>query len=156
MRVEDVMTRGVAFCNPDTNAAAAAEIMWTQDCGVLPVLENSGRVVGVVTDRDLFIALGTQNRSASELAVGEVMHREPSLCAPGDDVRKAMKSMAEQGIHRLPVVDESGALKGILSMNDVVLRVKPESNDAFKGDVIRTLKAICEHQQPAQAKRASA
>jgi len=56
MRVEEVMTKGVSFCNPDTNAAAAAEIMWTQDCGVLPVLENSGRVVGVVTDRDLFIA----------------------------------------------------------------------------------------------------
>ena len=67
MQVEDVMTWGAACCNPGTNAAAAAEIMWTEDCGFLPVLEDSGRVVGIVTDRDLFIALGTQNRIASEL-----------------------------------------------------------------------------------------
>jgi len=59
MRVEDVMTKDVSFCNPGTSDAAAAEMMWTQDCGVLPVLEDSGRVVGMVTDRDLFIALGT-------------------------------------------------------------------------------------------------
>jgi CBS domain-containing protein len=147
------MTKGVSVCNPDTNAAAAAEIMWTQDCGVLPVLNESGRVVGIVTDRDLFIALGTQNRNACGLAVGAIMHREPSVCAPGDDVRNAMKAMAEQRIHRLPVVDESGALKGILSLNDVLRQVKPEGKCA---DVIRTLKAIGERQQPDQAKRASA
>ena len=145
MRVEDVMTRGVAFCNPGTNAAAAAEIMWAQDCGFLPVLEDSGRVAGVVTDRDLFIALGTQNRNASELTVGEVMHREPSICALDDDVRKAMRAMAEHGIYRLPVVDESGAIRGVLSMDDVVLQVHPEHDDAFNGDVIRTLKAIIEN-----------
>jgi len=65
MRVNDVMTKDVSFCNPGTSAAAAAEMMWTQDCGVLPVLEDSGRIAGMVTDRDLFIALGTTNRSAS-------------------------------------------------------------------------------------------
>jgi CBS domain-containing protein len=156
MRVEDVMTRDVSFCNPGTNAAAAAEIMWTRDCGVLPVLEDSGRVVGVVTDRDLFIALGTQNRNASEIPVGTIMHPEPSLCAPDDDVRKALKTMAQQRVHRLPVVDKSGELKGILSMNDVVLRAKSETDGIFKDDVIRTLKAICERRQAAQSKQAIA
>ena len=156
MRVEDVMTKDVSSCNPDTNAAAAAEIMWIRDCGVLPVLEGSGRVVGMVTDRDLFIALGTQNRSASEVPVGAIMHREPSVCAPEDDVRKALKTMAQQRVHRLPVVDKSGELKGILSMNDVVLQAKSETDGIFKDDVIRTLKAICEHRQPAQSNQAVA
>jgi|SRR5579871_4280462 len=156
MRVEDVMTRDVSSCNPRTSAAAAAELMWTRDCGVLPVLEDSGRVVGVVTDRDLFIALGTQNRNASEIPVGAVMHREPSLCAPDDDVRKALKTMAQQRVHRLPVVDKSGELKGILSMNDVVLQAKAEANGVFKDDVIRTLRAICEHRPPAQSNQAVA
>jgi CBS domain-containing protein len=149
------MTRGVAFCSPGTNAAAAAEIMWTQDCGLLPVVEDSGQVAGIVTDRDLFIALGTKNRSASELAVGEVMHREPSICAPGDDVRNAMRTMAERGIYRLPVVDESGTLRGVLSMDDVVLQVHPEHYDAFNGAVIQTLKAIFAHRQPTLANGAS-
>ena len=120
MRVEDVMTTDVSFCNPGTNAAAAAEIMWTRDCGVLPVLEDSGQVVGVVTDRDLFIALGTQNRNASDLPVGEIVHREPFACAPEDDVRNALKTMAQQRVYRLPVLDKSAALKGILSMDDVI------------------------------------
>lgn len=156
MRVEDIMTMGVSFCNPGTSAAAAAEIMWTRDCGVLPVLEDSGQVVGVVTDRDLFIALGTQNRNASEFPVGVIMHREPALCAPDDDVRKALKTMAQHQVHRLPVVDKSGELKGILSLNDFVRQAKPETNGVLQDDVIRTLKAICEHRQPAQSKQAVA
>lgn len=153
MRVEDVMTTDVSFCNPGTSAAAAAEIMWTRDCGVLPVLEDNRHVVGIVTDRDLFIALGTQNRNASELPVGVIMHREPALCAPDDDLRKALKTMAQQQIHRLPVVDESGELKGILSMSDVALQAESETNGVFKDDVIRTLKAIYEHRQPTQSKQ---
>lgn len=156
MRVQEVMTNEVSSCNPSTNAAAAAEIMWSRDCGVLPVLEDSGRLVGMVTDRDLFMALGTQNRNASDLPVGEIMHREPAVCAPDDDVRNALKKMAQQRVHRLPVVDESGALRGILSMNDVVLQAKSETNGVFKDDVIRTLKAICEHRQSAQSKQAVA
>ena len=157
MRVEDIMTKEVSFCNPGTNAAAAAEIMWTRNCGVLPVLEDSGQVVGMVTDRDLFIALGTQNRPASELPVDEVMHRAPSVCAPDDDVRNAMKVMAQQRVHRLLVVDKSGTLRGILSMDDVVLQANPETNGVlFNDHVIRTLKAICERQEPAQSKQAVA
>jgi CBS domain-containing protein len=120
MRVEEVMTKEVSFCNPGTNAAAAAEIMWNRNCGVLPVLEDSGRLVGMVTDRDLFIALGTQNRNASDLPVGEIVHREPFACAPEDDVRNALKTMAQQRVYRLPVLDKSAALKGILSMDDVI------------------------------------
>ena len=155
MRVEDVMTKDVSCCNPGTSAAAAAEMMLSRDCGVLPVLEDSGQLVGMVTDRDLFIALGTQNRPAAELQVGAIMRQDPSLCAPEDDVRNALKTMAQQRVHRLPVVDKSGELKGILSMNDVVLQPQAETNGVFKDDVIRTLKAICEHRQ-AQVKPAVA
>ena len=156
MQVEEVMTKDASFCNPGTNAAAAAEIMWNRNCGILPVLEDSGRLVGMVTDRDLFIALGTQNRNASDLPVGEIMHREPSACAPEDDVRNALKTMAKQRVYRLPVLDNSGALRGILSMDDVILQAKSETDGIFKDDVIRTLKAICEHRQAAQSKQAVA
>lgn len=156
MQVEDVMTRDVSVCGPATSAAAAAEIMWNRDCGILPILEESGQLVGMVTDRDLFIALGTQNRNASDLPVSEIMHREPYACAPEDDVRKALKTMAQQRVRRLPVLDKSGTLKGILSMNDVILRAKPETDGVFKDDVIRTLKAICEHRQAAQSNQAVA
>jgi len=128
-----------------TDAAAAAEIMWKADVGVLPVVADGGRPVGVVTDRDLFIALGTSNRRASEVPVGEIMKTGLAVCAPDDDVRTAMKTMAQQQLHRLPVVDKSGVLQGILSLNDIALRA---GGDALSSeDLARTFKAICSHPQ---------
>ena len=156
MRVKELMTKDVSFCNPGTNAASAAEIMWARDCGVLPVVDESGPIVGVVTDRDLFIALGTRNRSASELPLGEIMQRKLSVCAPDDDVKSALKTMAQQQVHRLLVVDKSGSLKGILSMNDVILQAKPETDGVLRDEVIQTLKALCEHREPPQSKQAGA
>jgi CBS domain-containing protein len=141
MRVEEIMTKDVSYCAPGTNAAEAAELMWTRNCGSLPVVEDGGHVVGMITDRDLFIALGTQDRRPADLPVGEIMNRDLSICAPGDDLRQALKTMAEKQSHRLPVVDENGALKGILSIDDIVLRAEA---DGLSKDVLKAMKAICE------------
>ena len=143
MRVQDIMTKDVSFCSPGTNAAAATEIMWTRNCGALPIVEDSRVVVGMVTDRDLLIALGTRNRNASDLQVGEVMSKDLSLCAPNDDVRDALKIMAERQLHRLPVVDEDGVLKGILSLDDIALRA---DTDGLSKDLLKAMKAICDRQ----------
>jgi CBS domain-containing protein len=137
------MTKEVSFCNPGTNAAAATEIMWTRNCGALPIVEDGRGVVGMVTDRDLLIALGTRKRNASELPVGEVMSRDLTLCAPDDDVRDALKIMAEGRLHRLPVVDKDGELKGILSLDDIALRAE---TDGLSKDLVKTMKAICDRQ----------
>jgi CBS domain-containing protein len=97
----------------------------------------------MVTDRDLFIALGTRNQQASDLCVGDVMRTGLSLCSPQDDVHAALKTMAQQQLHRLPVVDETGRLAGVLSMNDIALKVGSDGLSAE--DVARTMKAICGH-----------
>lgn len=144
MRVQDIMTKRVATCDPQTNAAAAAEIMWNNDIGILPVVADGGRVVGLVTDRDLFIALGTRNQRASELPVAEVMRTGMSVCSPNDDIQMALKTMAQQQLHRLPVVDEADMLQGILSINDVAR--KAGADGLSKEDVAQTMKAICTHQ----------
>lgn len=141
MRVQDIMRKPVSYCHAGTDAAAAAEIMWTQNCGCLPVVEDGARVIGMVTDRDLFIALGTQNRRPAELRVGEVMNRDLSACSPEDDVRTALKSMAQKHAHRLPVVDKNGDLRGILSIDDVVMHARHEG---LSNDVIDALTTICE------------
>jgi CBS domain-containing protein len=143
MQVQDVMTKDVAFCNPRTNTAAATEIMWTRNCGSLPIVEDGRGVVGMVTDRDLLIALGTSNRNAADLLVGEVMNKDLALCAPNDDVRHALKTMAERQLHRLLVVDKDGALKGILSLDDIALRA---DSDGISKDLLKTMKAVCDRQ----------
>ena len=61
MRIKDVMTREPATCSPATDLAAAAALMLDKDCGILPVVDDHGKLVGVVTDRDMYIALATRN-----------------------------------------------------------------------------------------------
>jgi CBS domain-containing protein len=149
MRVEEIMTKDVCFCSPGTNAASAAEIMWTTNCGSLPVVEEAGLVVGMVTDRDLFLALGTGNRPPAELVLGEIMSKDLALCNPGDDVRSAMKVMAQRQVRRLPVVDEARALKGVLSLSDIALR----TDDDLSEDVLSLMRALCDRRNRRKAAR---
>jgi CBS domain-containing protein len=149
MKVQDIMTKEVFYCDPGTNAAVAAELMWIRNCGALPVVGDGGRVAGIVTDRDLFIALGTNNRSAGDLPVGTLMEKELSTCAPGDDIRVALKIMGQRQVQRLPVVDTAGALKGILSLDDIVLRA--DTDVLSSEDVLTTIKAIWRRQVQREA-----
>jgi CBS domain-containing protein len=151
MQVLDVMTRDPLTCAPETTAAEAAHLMWEGDCGVLPVVRGRA-LAGVVTDRDLFIALGTRNEKASELTVGTVANESPFTCSPRDDVQQAMGKMKAHRVRRLPVVDQNGALVGIVSMNDLLLATSPQST--MGGKVVDTLQTISEHQLPVAVLRA--
>lgn len=86
--------------------------------------------------------LSCQNRRAADLPLGEIMHRDLSLCAPSDDVRIALKTMAQRHVHRLPVVDRDGKLKGMLSIDEVVAWAEAEG---LANDVLRALIAIRPH-----------
>jgi CBS domain-containing protein len=156
MKVQDVMTETVRFCSPDTNLAAAAAAMWENDCGVLPVVADGGKTIGVITDRDIAIALGTRNKIASDVPVREVMSAQLYTASPEDDIHTALKLMRKEKLHRLPVITADGMLQGILSLNDVSLQAEhaegkktPELNYE---DVVSTLKAVCEHRHPAVLK----
>ena len=78
MQVQDVMNKGVRFCSPETNLAAVTQIFWEQGCGAVPVVEN-GRAIGMITDRDVSIALGTRN--ATPFALGDVLPTLRSIAA---------------------------------------------------------------------------
>jgi CBS domain-containing protein len=112
MKVQDIMTRDVKFCGPDTNLAEATEILWRNNCGTLPVLDSGRELMGLVTDRDMCIALGTRNCRASDLAVREVAMKPVFTCGPNDDVHGALKTMRQHQVRRVPVVGEDGRLAG--------------------------------------------
>jgi len=150
VQVQEIMTREVTAASLEMNAAQAAEVMWNKNCGSLPVIADGGRVVGIVTDRDLFIALGTQNRRPADVPLGEIMRPSPSVCSPEEDLHRALDTMAKERVRRLPVVDESGMLQGVLSIDDVIVRTKAIFTD---DGILRTLKIICEAQTNAQAPR---
>jgi CBS domain-containing protein len=116
--VEQLMTRDCRACGPDESLASAALRMWDADCGILPVVDG-GKVIGVITDRDICMALALKGARPNERSVGEVASATLWSCAPGDEVADALATMGRHRIRRLPVV-EGGRLVGILSLNDVV------------------------------------
>src|SRR6185436_3224169 len=119
MKVRDLMTGNPKCCGPDTNLAEAIESLWANDCGILPVIE-AGKLTGVVTDRDLCVAVGTRNCRPSDTTVRDVATRSVQTCAPDDDVDTAMAIMRRAQVRRLPVIQD-GKLIGILALNDIIL-----------------------------------
>jgi CBS domain-containing protein len=152
MNVKDVMMRTPVFCGPETNAGAAAEIMWNRNCGLLPIVDAEGKVAGVVTDRDLCIALGTRNARAGEISLREITTGRVYFCYPEDDIHDALRTMTHQKVRRLLVLDKDGRLQGILSMDDLVRHATDRSLGKFPelsyADVVAALQIIFEPQLP--------
>lgn len=140
MKVKDIMTSDPRTCAPETSAAAAARLMWEGDCGVLPVMDG-GRLVGVVTDRDLYIALATRNQLASDLLVGDVATRAVVTCEADDDIHRVLNAMKVHRVRRLPVVGRGGTVVGIVSIDDLVRAAGPRRVVTHE-QVIETLQGI--------------
>ena len=160
MKVKDVMTATPASCDSKANLGTAAEILWNRNCGILPVVDTNGKVIGVVTDRDLCIALGTRNRLPGEITVGQVASNKVLTCKPDDDIREALNTMAQGKVRRLPVVNAEGNLEGILSMDDVVLHaevgIAGKASDLSFDTVAGALKRLYRPELPDVARQRAA
>jgi len=144
MQVRDVMTKRTVSCNPDTNLAEAAVLMWKNSCGFLPVIGEGGNVIGVITDRDISIALGTRNQRPAEVRVWDVMPKKLFTCTADDDVHSALTTLRASKVRRLPVIDREGALVGVLSIDDIVLKARGHviGKDVSYKDVEDTYQAL--------------
>jgi len=144
MQIRDVMSSPVATCSPAEPVAGALERMWTADCGLLPILDQ-GRVTGVVTDRDIAMALVLKGRPAARVAVREASPGRLHTCRPDDEVSEGLRLMAEHRVRRLPVVDGE-ELCGIVSLNDLVRAARAHHGAEGRptyGDLVKTLRQIC-------------
>jgi CBS domain-containing protein len=120
--VRDAMTANPRTATPAQSLAEAAQIMQSEDVGSVPVVED-GRLVGVLTDRDIAIRAVAESVDVQTLNVGDVASREPVTVEPGQDLDEALALMARHQVRRLPVVDD-GQLVGILAQADVAIEVK--------------------------------
>jgi CBS-domain-containing membrane protein len=151
MKVKEVMTPEAKAIWITESLAKAAKEMWENDCGVLPIIKDGRRVVGLITDRDICMALAMRDRNPSAISVEEVMNATVYAAEPEEDIEQALQKMREHRVRRLPVLNLEGELEGILSMNDIVLKArqrdgkKPQIDYA---DVVKTYQAICEHPVP--------
>lgn len=148
-KIEYIMTKKVASCYEDNNLAEVGAVMWENNCGALPVLNRGDRVVGLITDRDICIALTTRNLLASEVKVDEVISKKLYACSLDDGVEKAIEVMLSAKVRRLPVLDRDSHLRGMITLSDILIRME----DGFSGNLI--LKTICDDIKPLASKAAS-
>jgi CBS domain-containing protein len=121
MRVKEIMTQSAACCGPDTNVGAGSGVdVGPQLRDAANVVGADKKLIGVVTDRDICVALGTRNRLAGELTIGEVVTRNAFACKAEEDIHEALDTMAGKQVRRLPVVNHEGIPQGILSMDDII------------------------------------
>lgn len=154
MKVQDVMTQKVRTCQPETNLAEAAMEMWKGDCGILPVVAEGGKVVGMITDRDICMAAATKHRDVATIRVKEVTSGKVYGCSPETDIHEALAIMQQRQVRRLPILDaETGELSGIVSMNDVALKAQSGARAELSAeDVESTMRGICAHRTSPAAK----
>jgi CBS domain-containing protein len=154
MKVKEVMTPDPKAIWLTESLADAAQLMWENDCGVLPIIKDGRKVVGVITDRDICMATAMKQANPTGISVEEVMTGLVYSVSPEDEVAQALRTMQEHRIRRLPVITAEGELEGILSMNDIVLKANATNGKAGQidyGEVVRTYQAICGHPEPPAA-----
>jgi CBS domain-containing protein len=120
VKVADLMTPDVITCNVHDSLNGAARVMWDHDCGCAPVVDAHGKLVGIVTDRDIAMAAYTQGVPLGSIPVERVMSSKVISCSRGDDLDTAHRLMRTHEIHRIPVVDSRSRPIGILSLSDVI------------------------------------
>lgn len=160
MKVKEVMM-GTPYHIPlEANLGMATELMWKGNCGFLPVVNAANKVCGVITDRDICVALGTRNQTAGQVLVGDVIQCNVHACSAEDDVHLALQTMREEHVRRLPVVDLNGNLAGVVSMDDLFLRAEPsrmgKEPELSADEVVRGYRAIMTKDLPVSVKKAVA
>lgn len=120
MKARTLMTSDPATCQPEDDLHCAVRIMKVENCGIVPVTKGNGetRVVGVVTDRDIALFLGTTDARASTVKVEDVMSTSLVSCAPDADAHEVSRRMQDAQVRRLLVL-EGRHLVGVISTADL-------------------------------------
>jgi CBS domain-containing protein len=119
LKVSDAMTPAPRTCSPASTVLEAALVMRDADCGVVPVTE-AGRPVGVLTDRDIALAMPDHEDDLARTPVGDIMNRDLITVPRDSTLDSAMDRLGGEGVRRVVVVDDAGLLAGIVSWTDLV------------------------------------
>lgn len=131
------MTAEAGYCFTDDDLTTAVRVMWQRDCGAVPVVNREMKIAGIITDRDIAVAVGSRDQKPSEIKIGEVIGTGVLTCRETDDAEEVLKKMRRAKVKRLPVLGENGELAGIISITDLILKAPK-----LKKKVFSTVKAI--------------
>jgi CBS domain-containing protein len=130
-KCREVMTKDPVCCLPSDSGQKVAQLMMEHDVGIIPVVETEPgkRLLGVVTDRDLTLKIVCEGREPGT-RVEELMTLPVLSCSPDDDYQQALEVMELRQIRRIPALDESGRVVGMIAQADIALRIRDKSKTA--------------------------
>jgi CBS domain-containing protein len=131
--IKDVMTSDVRSCEPSTTVVDAAKVMAHEDVGPVPVVQD-GRLVGIVTDRDIVVRVVAEGRDPRSTTLEEIASQDVVTVSPDDNLDRALQLLAQNQVRRLPVV-EGDRLVGIVAQADVARL----GSDAKTGEVVEEI-----------------
>lgn len=143
------MTQNPKTCGPGDTLDRAAKLMWENNCGSIPVVDECQRPMGMITDRDICMCAYTQGLPLAALRVSTAMSRTVVLCSPGETLANAEKRMRQYRIRRLPVVGADGGIVGVVSLDDIACEAEREEvagnerRSVTDREIAATLAAIC-------------
>ncbi|HUU33957.1 MAG TPA: CBS domain-containing protein [Vicinamibacterales bacterium] len=144
MTVSELMSSPVVTCLQTTTLLDVTRLMRNRDCGCIPVLDEGGYVVGIVTDRDVCAAIATGEDDPGRCAAGKAMTAAVHTCLPGDSAADALEVMRRFHVRRVPVVDAAGRLQGLVSLDDMA-RASDTPGAPSAADVVSAMADICAH-----------
>lgn len=160
MKVQEVMTADkLKYCSPETKLQDAAKTMKSENIGALPVLDKDKKVVGLVTDRDICLSLTKKMTKPGFVSVGEIMAKKVYTVGATEELSSALRQMRVNKVGRVPVIDEKGKLKGIVSLHkllsDATQGKKLELGSVSSPDetVLKTVQAITERYSNGKVKK---
>lgn len=132
--VKDLMTSDPECCTPETDLRSVAQMMCEENCGEIPVVESADneRPVGVITDRDITCRTVAQGKNPLELKAGDCMTKNPVTIKHNADLRDCIRLMEQHKIRRIPVVDDSGRLVGIVSQADIARKIPSKTAEVLR------------------------
>lgn len=138
MKCSEAMTKNPTCCLPGDTVGKAAQLMRREDVGPVPVIESqqTKRLIGIVTDRDLAMKIVAEGRDAKSTQVELVMTRDLITCREDDDLQAALAAMGEHQVRRIPIVDGQNRLVGIIAQADVATRA---GHDKQTGEVVEQI-----------------
>jgi CBS domain-containing protein len=144
MRIKEIMSHPAVTCPMTCTLDQAARLMWEFDCGIIPVIDEEGRLAGVVTDRDICMAAYTQGRALNAIPVTTAMAKSAVAVHAGDSIEQAEELMRESQVRRLPVLDEDGRPAGLVSLNDLARLAARAKKSGVDRELVATLAAVCQ------------
>lgn len=143
MKVRELMTTPVSTCRTTALLGDAAKKMRELCLGCVPVVDKNGKLAGMLTDRDVCLAIAERPRNPSAIPIRDVMSPNVISCLANDDLDVALVAMKERGVRRVPVVDEKERVRGLLSIDDVILGTGAGRGTVPAEAVLDVLRHIC-------------